>query len=120
MPHQTHEKGLEAENAALTYLENKGFVIIAKRFKRRGGEIDLIATKAKSICFIEVRYRKNFSLAAESITPQKQKRLIQTAEKFIQENSDFIKEFPYMCFDVILLNNQKNIRHITNAFEVKA
>ena len=112
----SHENGLRAEELALQCLIHKNYVLIARRYKKAGGEIDLIMHKNKTLIMIEVKFRKVIYTAAESVTLLKQRRILDTAQKFMMENQDFIKQFPYMRFDVILLNHKGEIHHIKNAF----
>lgn len=51
----THQKGVIGEEIALKYLINREFVIIDRNFRKRWGEIDIIAKKDKIIHFIEVK-----------------------------------------------------------------
>lgn len=111
-----HQAGLRAEKMALQYLIQKNYTLIAQRYKKSGGEIDLILHKNNILVMVEVRFRQGLYTAAESITQTKQMRILQTAQKFIMENEAFTKQFPYMRFDVILLNHKDEIHHIKNAF----
>jgi putative endonuclease len=72
--------------------------------------------EAETLVFIEVRLRSNsqFGNAAASITPQKQQKLILTAQHYLQQHGD------YQCrFDAILMD-KADVRHIEwvrNAFD---
>lgn len=56
----TTETGRKAEQAAKVYLEMRGFEIIEQNFRRPRCEIDIIARKAGTVQFVEVKYRKNY------------------------------------------------------------
>ncbi|HHZ70384.1 MAG TPA: YraN family protein [Methylococcaceae bacterium] len=77
--------GAIAEGIAHNFLITKGLSPIARNYRTRFGEIDLIMNDNKTLVFIEVRYRSydHFGSAAESITKKKQNRIIQTAQHFI-------------------------------------
>ncbi len=111
-----HQAGLRAEEITLEYLIQKNYTLVARRYKKSGGEIDLIMCKNNILVMVEVRFRQGLYTAAESVTKLKQMRILQTAKKFMMENEAFIKQFPYMRFDVILLNHKDEIHHIKNAF----
>ena len=108
--------GLEAEKLAATFLANHGLKLVMQNYHCRFGEIDLIMQDVKTLVFVEVRLRSNnaFGSAGASITPQKQQKLIATAQHYLQQYGD------YNCrFDAILMNkaNLQNIEWIRNAFE---
>ncbi len=111
--------GAIAEDMAVAYLEENNLILLTRNYHCRRGEIDLIMQDGNFLVFIEVRYRKNnhYGSAAESVTRQKQQRLLTTAEYFLQnekQNAD------NACrFDVITLSGQQNpqIEWIKNAFQ---
>ena len=78
--------GTEAEQLALAFLQSKGLVLVAKNFRTRRGEIDLIMLDNNVLVFIEVRFRSsvNFGSAEESITVQKCQRLSSAAQAYMQ------------------------------------
>jgi putative endonuclease len=82
--------GLSAEKLAATFLANHGLKLVAQNYHCRFGEIDLVMRDASTLVFIEVRLRSNsqFGNAAASITPQKQQRLILTAQHYLQQNPE--------------------------------
>lgn len=108
--------GLEAEKLAATFLANHGLKLIVQNYHCRFGEIDLIMKDAKTLVFIEVRLRSNskFGNAASSITPQKQQKLILTAQHYLQQNPE-----KNACrFDVLLMDKVElqAINWLKNAF----
>jgi putative endonuclease len=112
--------GLEAEKLAATFLANHGLKLVMQNYHCRFGEIDLIMTDAKTLVFIEVKLRSSsqFGGAAASITPQKQQKMILTAQHYLQQ---YVKnQSQTACrFDAILMNkaDMQNIEWIRNAFE---
>lgn len=109
--------GKSKETLACQYLENKGFKLIERNYYCRRGEIDLIMRDQNCLVFIEVRYRKHdhFGSAVESITVQKQQRLIFTAEHYRQQTGTPLT----VRFDVVAIGGPENnlsINWIKNAF----
>jgi putative endonuclease len=108
--------GLKAEKLAATFLTERGLKLIAQNYHCRFGEIDLIMKDGKTLVFIEVRLRSNtqFGDAGSSITPQKQQKLILTAQHYLQQHTETACRF-----DAILMNkaNLQNIEWVRNAFE---
>jgi len=108
--------GLEAEKLAATFLMNHGLKFVAQNYHCRYGEIDLIMRDTKTLVFIEVRLRSNsqFGSAGASITPQKQQKLILTAQHYLQQHGDV------QCrFDAILMDkaDANHIEWVRNAFD---
>lgn len=85
----TRQQGAEAENIACDYLQDKGLKLLDRNFHSRRGEIDLIMQDKNRLNFIEVRARRNaiFGSAAESVTPQKQQRIIAAAQLYLQQHN---------------------------------
>lgn len=81
-----HTLGNQGEEAVAQYLTQQGYRIIARNFKKRGGEIDIIATYHDIIACIEVKTRtKEYFNISEVVTPQKQRKIITTAKYFLME-----------------------------------
>ena len=104
------------EDAAVKFLEDKGYKIIKRNFYCRVGEIDIIALCGEETVFIEVKTRKSdaFGSAAEFVTYQKQQKIKKTALYYIGGSDIPVR------FDVIEVYHQnseiKSINHIENAF----
>jgi putative endonuclease len=81
--------GLRAEWRAAWYFRIRFYKILAKRFKTKVGEIDLIVARGNKIHFVEVKGRSDFDKALHSLTPVAQKRIARAAELFIQKNPDY-------------------------------
>lgn len=120
MSNATKNLGQSGESFAVKYLESKGYKIIARNFRIRYAEIDIVAELNDEIIFVEVKTRSNTrrGLPAEAVNLRKQKKIIEAASVFLQDD----KFFNRPCrFDVIeIYSNGKNfeLRHIENAFEV--
>lgn len=98
--------GRMAEQAALAYLETQGHRRVACNFYCRRGEIDLITLDAQWLVFTEVRWRSrtDFGGAAQSLTRQKQQRLIATARYFLGCHPHW--QHHLMRFDVMLFEGK--------------
>ena len=69
--------GARAEDLCAELLRKAGLRVLARNWRCRHGEIDLVAEEGATLVFAEVRYRsdRRFGGAAESVTAQKQARL---------------------------------------------
>ena len=77
--------GKHGEDLACRELERRGYAIIARRYRRRAGEIDIIARDGETIVFVEVKAREDlaFGGGADAITPFKRQRIVQIAEDYL-------------------------------------
>jgi putative endonuclease len=83
-------KGDAAEIAAARLLAARGIEVVARNFRIRGGEIDLVCRDGATTVFVEVRLRtrQDFGGAAASITAAKQQRLILAARHWLARHGD--------------------------------
>lgn len=98
--------GQQKEQQAAVWLTTQAIKVIAQNFHCKGGEIDLIGLNThQTLIFFEVKYRSNpsFGLASEFVTPQKQQRIIQCAQTFLQKHPDY--QAYNMRFDVLSFEN---------------
>ncbi|MDR0850986.1 MAG: YraN family protein [Clostridiales Family XIII bacterium] len=79
--------GRDGEAAAAAYLTRNGYRIIAENYRCKIGEIDLIAKKGNTICFVEVKSRRNLSYGrpCESVGVKKQQHIRRTASYFLMK-----------------------------------
>ena len=77
--------GKTGEDLACAELERRGYEIIARRYRQRSGEIDIIAKDGPAWVFVEVKARDSheFGEAAEAVTPCKQRRIAQLAREYV-------------------------------------
>jgi putative endonuclease len=107
-------RGAAAEAMAADYLEACGLVIVARNYRCRSGEIDLIARDRDTLVFVEVRLRRDsaFGGAAASITAAKRRRIALAAQHYLAG----IGREPPCRFDAILLDalDAKRIEWLRN------
>jgi putative endonuclease len=77
--------GKTGEDLACRELERRGYEIIARRYRRRGGELDIIARDGATVVFVEVKARdgRAFGEPAEAVTPIKRRRITQLAIDYV-------------------------------------
>ena len=107
--------GGNAEDRAADYLSQRGLAVIARNYRTRMGEIDLVVRDEEVLVFVEVRMRADghFGGALESITPGKQRRIAAAAAMFLAQ----FPHPPRCRFDVVALDGG-DIRWLKDAFEV--
>ncbi len=113
----SRELGDAAEEQAQRYLEGQGLRKVARQVRGRFGELDLIMQDGGCLVFVEVRYRRSarFGGAVASIDTKKQRRLIATAQGYLQQHPH---DGPCR-FDVVGIGEGTNgVEWLKNAFEL--
>lgn len=108
-------KGVEAEERAKSFLECKGLQHVATRFRTPGGEVDLIMKTSDTFVFVEVKQRKTLRDAIEAISKKQQRRIIESAQYFI-DTQDHAARNAFIRFDIVLLSAHQ-IQHVEQAFD---
>ena len=99
----TRKLGLYGEDLACKYLQAKGYVILERNFRcRRFGEIDIVASKAGVLSFIEVKTRSSsrYGKPAEAVTLAKQRKIYRVAQYYLQMRG-LASRIPVLSFDVV-------------------
>ncbi len=98
----TKATGDAAERIAEAYLTKHHLQTVARNYRCKFGEIDLIMRDGDVLVFVEVRLRKSaaYGGAGASIHVAKQRRLIAAAEHYLAG----LKQSPACRFDAILMN----------------
>jgi putative endonuclease len=110
--------GLDGEEEARRFLERLGYRILARRFRSRLGEIDLVAEDGATIVFVEVKTRRTSGAGSpeESVTPAKQRKIVRMAETFLLARGLHGRN----CrFDVVAVDagtGKLAVRHLPDAF----
>jgi putative endonuclease len=107
--------GLSAESRAAAWLIAHGYRILARRWKRPLGEIDIIAARRHLLIFVEVKARATLDDAAEGVTERQKQRIAAAAEICLAANP--MPAIRDMRFDTILVAPRRLPRHIPAAFE---
>lgn len=82
--------GRLGEAAAAAELERRGYRVVARNYRVRGGEADLVALHGGELVFVEVKARSGFRYGrpAEAVDARKRRRLVIAAESFLQARAD--------------------------------
>lgn len=106
------------EEIASKYLQEKGYKIIERNFRKGYGEIDIVAVKNDTLIFTEVKTRTTslYGGAKDAISFQKIKKLIRTVQfyKILHSKLPDALRIDAILIDLDPQNNVKNIEHIEN------
>lgn len=110
--------GLLGENAACAFLQRQKYRILERNYRKRCGEIDIIAQKGNKIVFVEVKTRSGslYGTPGEAVTHTKQQKIIKTAQAYICENN-LDAEFSFDVIEIFYKGTAVlSLNHIENAF----
>jgi len=107
--------GARAEELCAELLRKAGLRVLARNWRCRHGEIDLIAEEGRTLVFAEVRYRSDarFGGAAESVTAAKRARLLAAARLYLARRPDAECRFDVLLLDAL---EASRVQWIRNAF----
>ena len=101
-----HRLGREGEERVARYWQDHGWFVLARNYRGRGFEIDLIVQRGSTLVFVEVKARRCLDdwQLHEFITEQKRRALQRGAEQFIAERCP---DADCYRFDLCLLSANK-------------
>ena len=108
------------EELARHHLEAKGYRVVATNYRRRWGEVDLIARDGPEWVFVEVRTRRSVAYGGpeESLTETKKQRLALAAQDYLHETGQSSAEAQWRI-DLVAIRlgsgrRVLSIQHLTN------
>jgi len=113
--------GRAGEAHAARFLEAQGYVLLARNWRVREGELDIVAQEGDTLAFVEVKSRRTltYGTGEERIDARKQQRLALLAERFLAAHPDLA--FRQYRFDVVVIDYTQRpaqIRLYRNAFDL--
>jgi putative endonuclease len=110
--------GESGENAAVDYLQEKGYHILRRNYRYQRGEIDIIAEEGDDLVFIEVKARrsKSYGDPEDGLNPEKCRRIKRVASGYLFEHR--IDDRPCR-FDIVAIEYEGKkmlLRHLKDAF----
>ena len=116
---ETKDFGKRGEDEAVEYLRGLGYEILQRNYRKREGEIDIIAfdPKRKEYVFAEVKSRRNraFGAPEEAVSERKVEKMANTAQRWLAEQG---KEKAEWRLDLVILeigsNGKPEWRHLTH------
>ncbi|MFW2437124.1 MAG: YraN family protein [Parvibaculales bacterium] len=91
--------GRRSEALAAMFLRLKGYRILARNFRHRHGEIDIIAMRARLLVFVEVKQRTGAAADLDAVTPMQWRRIEAAANAFVGRHQE-LRNLPWR-FDFI-------------------
>ena len=113
--------GKSGEQMAARFLRTKGYRIMEMNYRTSRGEIDIIASIAQILVFIEVKTRKSDFLDSPlaAVTQKKQRQISMVAQEYLNNNNLFDSEARFDVIAIDLMDKRRpQIEHIENAFDL--
>jgi len=115
---RAQKRGRWAERLTAMYLRLTGHRVLARNFRTKVGEVDLIVRRGDTLSFIEVKARQNITLAAEAISPHQRRRIQRAAELFLTRHPDL--NSCDIRFDVSLVSGPFRFTIVRDAWRPEA
>jgi len=111
--------GKMGEDLAVRELERRGYAILARRYRRREGELDIVARDGVTIVFVEVKTRDGdaFGEPPEAVTALKQRRMTRTAIDYMMRHRLTGLPCRFDCVSVRVDAGRPSIEIVQNAFD---
>jgi len=116
MAHNTR-LGKQGEEAAAAYLQAMGYQILARNFRYRRAEVDIIAAKDNVLVVVEVKTRSThyFGYPEESVSAAKENLLLMAADYYIEE-TNWQHDVRFDIVSILWQEDQPRIWHFEDAF----
>lgn len=116
------DSGQAAEDLACRHLEERGLRLLARNWRCRSGELDLVMLDGDTVVFVEVRYRRHASWggAMASVDARKRGKLISAAQYFLLMEPRWGRHpcrFDVIAFDRPTAQGPLQLNWLQNAFE---
>ena len=115
------EKGLWGEQFAADWLQNHGYEILARNWRKGHGEIDIIARKEDIIAFVEVKLRSknSWEKPAGSVHRGQMRRIVETAVLFLQELGLYNNGIIQPRFDVFEITTEAKSLEVVDFYHIE-
>ena len=111
---QAEARGRGAERIAALWLRLHGWRILAQRARVRGGEVDLVARRGRTLAFVEVKARATADEAAMSLDAYRLRRVVTAAERLAPR---FMRDGDDLRIDVVYIVPGRLPRHLANVWQ---
>ena len=107
-------RGRGAESLACWFLRLKGWRILARRARVRGGEVDIVARRGRTIAFVEVKARATTDAAAFALDHYRLRRVAVAAERLAPR---YMRDGDDIRIDALFIVPGRLPRHLPNIWQ---
>ncbi|HEY7878354.1 MAG TPA: YraN family protein [Gemmatimonadaceae bacterium] len=114
----TQAFGETGEALAARWLGERGWWVLARRFRSGHRDVDLVARRGRTVAFIEVKARhgREFGDPVEAVGWRKQRELIRSAHVWIDRHGLVGDAYRFDVIGVLVDGQRVRIRHVEDAF----
>jgi putative endonuclease len=107
------------EDLACDELERRGYAIVARRYRRRAGELDIVARHGAALVFVEVKARDgvDFGNGAEAVGPLKRRRMVGVALDYMTRHRLTNCPCRFDVVSIVFHDGRPTIEVFQNAFD---
>lgn len=109
----SYHAGLSAEDQVAQDYRRRGYHLAGRRWRGRGGELDLVLRDGEGLVFVEVKKARDFARAAERVSRRQIERIFTAASEFVAGEPR--GQLTDMRFDVALVDGVGRIEILENA-----
>ncbi len=111
-------RGRAVEERVAAWLARRGFIVLARNFRTRGGEIDIVAREGETLVFVEVRSRREGSpwSPEASVGPRKQARIARAAVAWLRRHGGADRPCRFDVVAVRVGEGRLRVHHVRGAF----
>ncbi len=108
-------KGHKGETIAVIWLMLKGYRIVARRYKTKIGEVDIIARKRDVVAMVEVKARNSVGEAMDAVDRTTMRRIEAAGDIWLAKQRDFARLS--VRYDLVAILPRKWPVHVKRLFD---
>jgi putative endonuclease len=110
--------GAKGEDLAVAWYVRQGYEVLARNWRCREGELDIVVSRDRCVVFCEVKTRSGsgFGLPAEAVTGEKQRRLRRLATRWLGDQKPSVG-FAEVRFDVACVTLRAGVEPAVDVIE---
>jgi len=112
---RAYRHGNRSEWLAAMALRLKGYRIVARNFRTRAGEIDIIARRGDLVAIVEVKARRDLTAAMDAVGANAQRRIEAAADRWLARQADYARLS--VRFDLVAVLPRRWPVHVENLFQ---
>ena len=111
---QAEKRGRGAETVACWFLRLHGWRILARRARVRGGEVDIVARRGRTLAFVEVKARSTDEAAGFAVDAWRLRRVAVAAEQLTQR---YMRAGDDVRIDLVFIVPRRWPKHLPNVWQ---